>query len=360
MIVFPTKNHEVYNYIIHHFLKVEVYDGCSEIGDIIEMILPKYLYREQYKKCVKVLEELYVWTEDKFYHQMDAFHEIMLNGFLGYLSDIQSDDDEFFYEIYFDDNCHKLIDEVSKKYFEESDDEFDCDFTIDEYKLEFYDISCWFDILFVDEDFLLISEMYNSKEYGNGDIVKKLGINLDYYYELLPLDIQKKYKTKHITLTGEIHDLLKYLNKKIKYGNLFKLFWENDLPVKEDRIQLVLENIMDAYFYNQEIDITREALLGNGKVDFKLYKSSCPEDKVLVEIKRANSSYLRKGYEKQLTDYMLSSSYNNAFYLIACYTDEEINKSLRFIKEHIYTDEIQLYINISILDLRKRRTASKF
>ncbi|MBG9734939.1 hypothetical protein [Paenibacillus alvei] len=71
---------------------------------------------------------------------------------------------------------------------------------------------------------------------------------------------------------------------------------------------------MDAYFYNQEVEITREAALGNGKVDFKLYKNINEDEKVLVEIKRASSSYLKKGYEKQLTDYMRSTKYKNAFY----------------------------------------------
>lgn len=56
---------------------------------------------------------------------------------------------------------------------------------------------------------------------------------------------------------------------------------------------------------------------------------------------------------------MLSSNYKNAFYLIACFTDNEYERSVKFIRNHVYTDTIQLYINISILDLRKRKTASK-
>ena len=109
---------------------------------------------------------------------------------------------------------------------------------------------------------------------------------------------------------------------------------------------------------NQAIEITREALVGNGRVDFKLYKADHEDEKVLIEIKRGSSSYLRKGYEKQLTDYMLSTNYKNAFYLIACFTDSEYERSERFIRNHVYTDTIQLYINISILDFRKRKTAS--
>ena len=55
---------------------------------------------------------------------------------------------------------------------------------------------------------------------------------------------------------------------------------------------------------------------------------------------------------------MKSSKYKNAFYIIACFTDDECRKAERFISENIYTDTVQLYINISILDLRKRKTAS--
>lgn len=152
--------------------------------------------------------------------------------------------------------------------------------------------------------------------------------------------------------------MLGFIENRIKYGNLYKLFWENDHPVKEERIQLVLENIMDSYFYNQDVEISREVLLGTGKVDFKLYKNNHEDEKILIEIKRANSSYLKKGYEKQLTSYMLSAQYKNAFYLIACFTDDEYEKSKKFIENHVYTDTVQLYINISILDFRKRKTAS--
>lgn len=49
-----------------------------------------------------------------------------------------------------------------------------------------------------------------------------------------------------------------------------QLFWVDNRSVNEERIHLILENIMDAYFHNKDIEITREALVGNGKVDFSL------------------------------------------------------------------------------------------
>jgi hypothetical protein len=70
VILFATNHQGAYNCMLHHFLKVEVFNGEIDVGDIIEEILPKYLYREQYHKCVKTFEELYYWTGDKFYHEL--------------------------------------------------------------------------------------------------------------------------------------------------------------------------------------------------------------------------------------------------------------------------------------------------
>lgn len=352
MIIFQTNHQELINYILHVFLEIEVFNGGTDIGDIIEEILPKYLHREQYQKCVRTMEELFQWTEDSFYHQMRAFHELVLYQFVEYMANLQDEIPDF-NEIYFDERSRSMIEAACQ-----TDLMDDYDGTLEECRESYYDIIMYPDFLFTDTDFLFIDTIYNNRKSGNIYIEEQLGIDLDYYFEILPMDIQEEYKTNHITLTAEVYSMLEYIEDRIEHGSLYKLFWNNDTPVKEDRIQLILENIMDAYFYNQEVEITREAQLGNGRVDFKLYKNSNEEEKILIEIKRGSSSYLKKGYEKQLTDYMLSSKYKNSFYLIACFTDQEYERSVRFIREHVYTDTIQLYINISILDFRKRKPAS--
>ncbi len=356
MIIFQTDYQEIYNYIIHNFLDIEIFDHKEvhedPMGDMIEFLLPIYLYREQFFKCKKVFQELFDWTEDSFYHQMSAFHELVLYRFIEYMKDVQNDCPNF-EQIYFDEKIRLLIKKAGRERVKKDED-----ISLEKYAEEFYDVSGYPDFLFTDTDFLMIDLLYNYRTTVDAGMEERLGINIDYYFELLPRDIQERYRTNHLTLSGEVSALLDYIEDRIQNGNLYKLFWEKDSPVKEERIQLILENIMDAYFYNQEIEITREALLGSGRVDFKLYRNSREDEKVLIEIKRASSSYLKKGYENQLTEYMRSSKYKNAFYLIACFTDDEYEKSERFIREHVYTDTIQLYINIAILDFRKRKTAS--
>lgn len=353
MVIFQTEYQKLYNYIIHNFLLIEVFNEDTDLGDIIEELLPKYLYREQYRKCVKAFEELFHWTADRFYHEMSAFHEIILFEFINYMSELQEDIPNF-KNIYFDEECHKLISEAVQRDYEEDNIEQ----TPEECRESYYNVFFYTDSLFIDTDFTFLDLIYNNRKLGNNFIEETLGINIDYYFEVLPLDIQEQFKTEHITLSGEVSALLRYIEHRMVDGNLYKLFWEHDEPIKEERIHLVLENIMDAYFYNQDIEITREAVLGDGKIDFKIYKNSQEDEKVLVEVKRASSIYLKKGYEKQLTSYMRTSNYKNAFYLVACFTEDDYEKTVRFIHENVYTDTIQLYINIAILDLRKRKVPS--
>lgn len=360
MILFNTTHIETYNYIIHHFLQLEIFKGFEtidhiddmDIGDQIEELLPKYLFREQYQNCVKVYRQLFYWTADDFYHQMEAFHELALYQFVDHMADLKENKDNFD-EFYFDEKCCSLIREAAEADFKE-DNSVSFERAIEFY----YDVFSYPDVLFTDTDFKFIPALYNRRARGDTSFEDDLGINIDFYFDILPLDIQKQYRSKTITLTGQVSKMLQYVQERVEFGSLYKLFWENGKPVNEDRIQIILENLMDAYFYGQQIDITREALLGTGQVDFKLYRNCCEDEKILIEIKKANNPYLKQGYEKQLTKYMLSSKYKNAFYLIACFTDKEYEKAVRFIHEYIYTDTVQLYINISILDLRIRKTAS--
>lgn len=354
MILLNSEHFKLYNKIINNFLEIEIFD-CDDLGDAIECLFPKYLFREQYKKCVNTFKELYEWTQDGFYHQMSAFHERALYGFLEYMHDVQDMFGKEFKDIFFSKEIKQLIEEVSEMIHQN-------DYEMSKQEIEnlFYDVSNYIDILFEDTDFLLIEYLYNDRKLGSVFLEDILGTNIDYYFELLPLDIQGQYKTGHITLTSEVSSFLKYLEGKMKYGDLYKLFWNNNKPINENGIQIILNNLMDLYFYNQQIEILREVSVGTGKVDFLLYKSNSVEEKVLIEIKKANSPQLKKGYETQLVRYMQSTKYKNAFYLIACFTDEEYTKVSNFIKNHVYTDVVQLYIDIAILDCRKRKTASNY
>ena len=361
MICFNTCRNELYNKIIHNYLEVEIFgDPENDIGDCIEYCVPKYLYREQYFKCIEVFTDLYEWSGDEFYHELTAFHEIALYYFLMEMENIKEDFEEHFYEIYYDEDMKKQIEEYAledKKELENSDENEE--YSIEELKENFYNPDSICVAIYEDLDFVNLSHLYNEQKAKFPILAQSMGINLDYYFEILPMDIQKQYKSKHITLTGEVCEFWNYLQQRINNGSLSDLFWENEKTINENKIHVILENLMDAYFLGKGVDISREVKIKNGQVDFKLFRSDNKGEKILIEVKKANSSYLKNGYEKQLCEYIRYSGYKNAFYLIVCFTDSDYKFANDFIRNHVYTDNFQMYINIALLDVRKNLSPSK-
>lgn len=288
MILFPNGDVKLYNYIIHNLLEIELYsDDSYDIGDQIEDFMPKYLFREQYAKCVKTFDELYEWTADNYYHTLSVFHELALNNFLEFMGAYRQHCPDFD-EIYFDKKAREMIKEAAKADFDMLPED-EQDFTLEDCEQFYYDLRYYADSIFLDTDFEFIDKVYTSHQFGNHELERVLGTDLDLYYEILPMDIQKKHQSKHITLMGEIDELLSFIEHRIHEGNLFELFWENGVPVNEERIHVILENIMHAYFYRHPVDISRESMVGGtGKVDFKLYKADEPEEKILLRLSLQN------------------------------------------------------------------------
>ncbi len=268
---------------------------------------------------------------------------------------VKKDMGKDFEKVYYDAELKKEIHECAKQ----EKKEWGENFTIKEIEEGYYDPDEMCGNIFEDIDFVELPTLYNEEKANMPTISKLLGINLDYYFEILPIDIQKQYKSKHVTLLGEVSELFRYIQQRINSGSLAELFFENNKPVNENRIHVIIENIMHAYFIGKGVDISREVLIKNGKVDFKLFRKDQKDEKILIEVKKANSSYLKAGYENQLCDYIRYSDCMNAFYLIVCCTDDEYKIASNFIDNHVYTDNFQMYINIAILDARKKKTPSR-
>lgn len=356
MICFNTERNAIYNKIIHSYLEVELFgDLRNDISEEIECYWPRYLYREQGQKCTEVFEDLYQWTGDKFLHNLDAFHEVGLYYFLNEMDCIREEFGERFEDIYYDEEIKISIDYYIKQDQKELDEEYTKEYLKENYYSPFH--ICM--EIYEDIDFVLLPYIYNEQKEEIPIVAEALGIDLDYYFEILPMDIQKQYKNKCITLTGEIKEFVSFLQQRINYGSLAELFFENEKTINEKKIHVILENLMNAYFIGKGIDISREVLLKNGQVDFKLFRNDKKEEKVLIEVKKANNSYLKSGYEKQLCDYIKYSDCKNAFYLIVCFSDNDYKKANNFIENHVYTDNFQMYINIGLLDVRRKLAASK-
>lgn len=281
MIIFKSKYKNLYNVLIHNFLITEGYPN----NEIVEKIMPKYLYLEHYHRCLEVLSDLYNWTESGFNYTLTPFHKLMLYKFLEYLS-VKKTENKKFNNQYFSVEINQLIEETIKL------ENTLCDTKIS--KQKFYNVSKFNKELFDDMEFLIIEQLYYDGMLESYLI--KNNEKIDLYYEILPYKIQQRFKANYIGILNKVEEVLGFIISNSKKHNLEFMFWENDKPMKEPQIQVVLENIMDCYFCNEEIDITRESLLGRGKIDFRFYKNK--NEKVLLEVKCASSSHLKSGYEK--------------------------------------------------------------
>lgn len=364
MIVFETPHQETFNYIINRFLKLEVFNNEESLDLIIDAIMPEYLRREQYLKCKQTFEELYQWTEDDFVHQMLAFHEFTLYRFINYVSLLQEDDDDYNL-LLFDTKARNLINKAAKEdlleieVFEQSEDKTD-DFLENELcecEKRYYDVYGYADYLFSDLDFLQIPNLYNDRQLGNLNLEDYFGINIDFYFDLLPLDIRKKYKSKHITLHGELDDFIKFITNKLNYGSLSKILWHDNKPISETEIGIILDNLMTFYLKNNDDEILWTFKVKADVIDFEIYRRFDEGNKVLFQLRRANKRHLVKGYEQYLLK--KSDKYKSAEYVIICFTDEEYKLANNFISNYVYTETITLYINIQIFDARKKKSASK-
>lgn len=56
----------------------------------------------------------------------------------------------------------------------------------------YFDLSYAIECLFDDLDFLMIPDLQARRELGDASLEHYYGINIDHYFEILPLDIQHK------------------------------------------------------------------------------------------------------------------------------------------------------------------------
>ena len=121
--------------------------------------------------------------------------------------------------------------------------------------------------------------------------------------------------------------------------------------MSELEIQEVLICLFNAYFYKIDIDINRETVIGNGKIDFKFYRHQ--DEMILFEIKKASNKNLKFGYEEQLTDYMKACRCQYAYYIILCFNNKDISVAKKLVEE-IKNNTYHYNVHTIIFDLRKR------
>ncbi|EMP4443457.1 hypothetical protein WD376_004475 [Vibrio vulnificus] len=185
---------------------------------------------------------------------------------------------------------------------------------------------------------------YKLRELLNSDQSKYVSNNLP--------DIHKNPENlkKLVLLTIE------HFKHHVENGNLWEELWLGDKPKKERAAQLMYFAIADCFCAANNIDVSPEANMGGGPIDFKF--SVGYEAKVLVEMKRSSGT-VRHGYETQLEIYKDASKTNYGIFVVMNYGDlgsklkqiNDIRKSRLEKGEHAS--------DIVVIDATKKISASK-
>jgi len=359
MIVFNTEFTPYFNKKIHQFLLTylfELYTESDDFAGALHMFFPKHLVREQKEKCAMVMEDLLDWTNDKYWHTMTAFHEVGLYYFLNYVSNLRDDMPEFD-SIFYDSEDERQI----KKIWNQLDQDLKELFrTPNRLKKHLRDIGTFLEYCFDDTDFLMIPDLSNLRSVNDTTLEQLLGVDFDYYKEILPNDIRTRFEkqTGQLELFNEVDKMLERISQRILYRGLHRAFWKEGGALSEPEIQPLLDSFFDLYFKGDEyVDITRESDLGTGKIDFKFYRNA--SEKVLIEVKLGSNPHLERGLKKQLIHYMDAVKYSYAFYLIICHSNKEALNATRLYEENKNYNFDGKKIVLCIVDASGKVPASK-
>jgi hypothetical protein len=153
-----------------------------------------------------------------------------------------------------------------------------------------------------------------------------------------------------------VHDTIEHFKRHVEAGNLWEELWINGTPKKERASQLVYYAIADAFCKANNVDISPEANMGGGPIDFKF--SSGYKARVLVEMKRSGGTVVH-GYEKQLEFYKTASQTEFAVFVVIDYGDggNKMNE-IRAIREQ-RLQRGERASDIVVIDATPKASASK-
>jgi hypothetical protein len=115
-----------------------------------------------------------------------------------------------------------------------------------------------------------------------------------------------------------VRDTVDLFKRHVEQGNLWEELWVQRKPKKERASQLIYYAIADAFCRANNVDISPEANMGGGPIDFKF--SSGYAARVLVEMKRSGGTVVH-GYEKQLEFYKDAAQTEYGLFVIIDYGD---------------------------------------
>ena len=162
--------------------------------------------------------------------------------------------------------------------------------------------------------------------------------------------------TKPESIMALVHDTLALFKHHVENANLWEELWIGDKPKRERAAQLIYFAISDAFCKANNLDISPEAHMGGGPIDFKF--SHGYNSRVLVEMKRSGGKVVH-GYEKQLEYYKAAAQTEHAIFVVVDFGDAghkiiDINamRDMRIASGQRASD-------IIVIDARRKASSSK-
>jgi len=153
-----------------------------------------------------------------------------------------------------------------------------------------------------------------------------------------------------------VSDTTEMFKHHVEKGNLWEALWVDGKPKKERAAQLIYFAITDCFCKANNIDISPEANMGGGPIDFKYSKGY--DARVLVEMKRSSGTVVH-GYEKQLEIYKEASRTNHGVFVVLDYGDlgEKLVTIETMRRERLMRGEPAS--DIVVIDATQKASASK-
>jgi len=167
-------------------------------------------------------------------------------------------------------------------------------------------------------------------------------------------------------MENEFYDWLGTLIDRFQYSvensDLWRALWNEELtrPRKEKIVQAIAGSMWTILCESANVDISREANVGRGPVDFKF--SAGWRRRALIEVKLLSSSKLRQGAQAQLPQYMISEQLTCAYYVCVGFTDEDFaGYRIRLVRETCAAYEAKSGYTVKprFIDARPKDSASK-
>ena len=277
---------EMVDFELSSYYEYYEYQEESEKEEFLEQYFPEYLCREDAKKCMNVLLELKEWTMDSYLHEMTCLHEYAL------------------YQIF--ESYFNFAEEMAREREEGEEDPFKFHIeNLEQYneeELEFITLLnkrfFYQDCLFFDLDFLDIDQIVYLYQIGSVAYYM-LGVNLNYYLDLMPKDIREEIKKAQ---KQEENSDEKIIINQIKSAIKLRERYPNRLyNMSEEELSDDIKDLTHLALQKDGIIIEREARGGfaNSKVgenDLFLYKV---EDGKIIQL-AVGENKIWNNFEKQV------------------------------------------------------------